>query len=116
LHEVSFRYRLKGDPIPVVSRRLCRVMVDRDTTFTWKRQSLEVKPGDEWLEAIVPVITRAGENVALTVHSISPAGAPHLEIEGVKVIKLTGCSALTPAVLESDTTAAELYRNQKNRN
>jgi hypothetical protein len=116
LHEVSFRYRLTGDPIPVVSRRLCRVMVGRDTAHEWKRQSLEVKPGDEWLEAIVPVITRAGENVALTVHSISPAGAPHLEIEGVKVIKLTGCSALTPAVLESDTTAAELYRNQKNRN
>jgi hypothetical protein len=115
LYEVSFRYRLIADPVPVVSRRLCRVMIDRDTPYNWKMQSLEVKPGDEWLEALVPVITRSGENVALTVQPISPAGAPNLEIQEVKVIKMTGCAALTPAVLESDATAAELYKNQKSR-
>jgi hypothetical protein len=90
-------------------------MVGRDTTYTWKRQSLEVKSGDEWREAVVPVITRAGENVALTIQPISPAGAPRIEIDSVKVIKLTGCAALTPAVLESDAMASELYKNQNNR-
>ena len=110
LHEVSFRYRLSADPLPVVSRRLCRVMVGRDTPHPWSRQSLEVRPGDAWMEASMPVITRPGENVVLRLETISPAGAPRLEVAGVRVVKLTGCSALTPAALESDVTAHEFYQ------
>jgi hypothetical protein len=115
LYEVKFRYKLSQDPLPLVSRRLCRVMVDRETTNRWKRQSLEVKPGDHWLEATVPVITRAGEHVTLRVSAISPAGTPMLEVKEVSVVKLTGCAPLTPAALESDATAHESYQTQKSR-